>query len=71
MRVKEPNVKKANAIPDDALEALARCLYPMMVTFFESAEGKREFAEWQAERESIENVPGGIAEPDEKIRVAG
>jgi len=70
LRVKEPNVKKANAIPDDALEALARCLYPMMVTFFESDEGKREFAEWQA-RESIENVPGGIAETDEKIRVAG
>ena len=71
MRVKEPNVKKANAIPDDALEALARCLYPMMVTFFESTEGKREFAEWQQARESTENVPGGIAEPDEEVRVAG
>ena len=62
LRVKEPNVKKANAIPDGsprvadyALEALARCLYPMMVTFFESTE----------------NVPGGIAESDEKVRVAG
>jgi hypothetical protein len=71
LRVKEDSiVKKANAIPDDALEALARCLYPMMVTFFESAEGKREFAEWQA-RESTENVPGGIAESDEQVRVAG
>ena len=70
LRVRESIVKKANAIPDDALEALARCLYPMMVTFFESTEGKREFAEWQA-RESTENVPGGIAEPDEKVRVAG
>ena len=70
MRVREPNVKKANAIPDDALEALARCLFPTMVAFFKNEEGKREFAEWQA-RESIENVPGGIAEPDEKVRVAG
>ena len=70
LRVKDYNVKKANAIPDDALEALARCLYPMMVTFFESTEGKREFAEWKA-CESTENVPGGIAEPDEKVRVAG
>ena len=43
----------------------------MMVTFFESAVGKREFVEWQAERESTENVPGGIAESDEKVRVAG
>jgi len=70
LRVREPNVKKANAIPDDALEALARCLFPTMVAFFKSEEGKREFAEWQA-RESIENVPGGIAEPDEEVRVAG
>ena len=70
MRVKEPNVKKANAIPDDALEALARCLYPAMVTFFESDEGQREFAEWQS-RKSTENVPGGMAESDENIRLAG
>lgn len=31
MIVKEPNVIKDNAIPDDALEVLAQCLYPMMV----------------------------------------
>ena len=34
--------------PDEALEALARCLYPMMVAFFESEEGQREFAEWKS-----------------------
>ena len=70
MRVKDSNVKKANAIPDDALEALARCLYPMMVSFFESTEGKREFAEWQA-RESTESVPGGIAKSEHENRLAG
>jgi hypothetical protein len=70
LRVKDSNVKKANAIPDDALEALARCLYPTMVAFFESEEGQREFAEWQV-RQGTENVPGGIAEPDEDVRVAG
>ena len=70
MRVKDFNVTKASAIPDDALEALARCLYPVMVAFFESTEGKREFAEWQA-RESIENVPGRVAKFDETIRLAG
>ena len=52
MRVKEPNVKEENAIPDDALEALARCLYPMMVSFFESTEGQREFAVWQSRQDS-------------------
>ena len=34
--------------PDDALEALARCLYPAIRSYFESEEGQREFAEWQS-----------------------
>ena len=34
----------------DAIEALARCLYPAMVAYFESEEGQREFAEWQADK---------------------
>jgi hypothetical protein len=33
--------------PADAIEALARCLYPAMVAYFESDEGRKEFAEWQ------------------------
>ena len=70
MRVKEPNVKDENAIPDDALEALARCLYPMMVSFFESTEGQREFVEWQS-RQDTENAPGGMAKSDEENRKAG
>ena len=36
--------------PDNAIEALARCLYPAIVAFFESDAGKREFAEWQSKR---------------------
>ena len=64
LRVKEPNVKDENAI-DDALEALARCLYPMMVTFFESDEGQREFAEWHS-LQCTEELPGGVAESDDK-----
>jgi len=36
--------------PNDALEALARCLFPAIVEYFESDEGKREFAEWQAQQ---------------------
>ena len=33
--------------PADAIEALVRCLYPAMVAYFESDEGRKEFAEWQ------------------------
>ena len=67
MRADDP---KVHAIPDDALEALARCLYPMMVSFFESDEGQREFAEWQAQRDA-KQLPGRVAEFEEGFRLAG
>ena len=70
MRATDLNVKKVNVIPDDALEALARCLYPMMVAFFESEYGKREFAEWKS-RSGIENLPDWDAEQDKQVRLAG
>lgn len=38
-------------IPDYELEALARCLLPDILTYFESDEGKREFAEWQTRQQ--------------------
>ncbi|MCL1882379.1 MAG: hypothetical protein FWF81_01315 [Defluviitaleaceae bacterium] len=34
--------------PADAINVLARFLYPAMVAYFENDEGQREFAEWQA-----------------------
>jgi hypothetical protein len=37
-------------IPDNAIEALARCLLPAIQSFFESEEGRREFAEWKAQQ---------------------
>jgi len=70
LRVKEINDKRSDAIPDDALEALARCLLPAIRSFYESEEGRREFAEWQA-RNDIVNLPGGKAKSDEEIRLAG
>ena len=45
--------------PDDALEALARCLYPAIRSYFESEEGQREFAEWKS-RLDIEQRPENI-----------
>ena len=44
---------EGDAVPDDSIEALARMLYPAMVSFFESEEGQREFAEWQAQQEKV------------------
>ena len=38
--------------PDDAIQALARRLYPEIVAFFESDEGKREFAEWKSQQDA-------------------
>jgi hypothetical protein len=43
---KQQNVK--TEINAGALEALARCLLPAIRSYFESDEGQREFAEWQA-----------------------
>jgi hypothetical protein len=47
--------KDGNTIPDAALEALARRLLPAIRFYFESEEGRREFAEWQAQ-EGIEKL---------------
>ena len=41
-------------VPADAITALARRLYPAMVAFFDTEEGRQEFAEWQA-RQAAEN----------------
>ena len=38
--------------PDYVIEAVARCLWPDIQAFFESEEGKREFAKWKAEQEN-------------------
>ena len=46
--LKEVNALRSNMSsfpPADALEALARCLYPAMRSFFKSEEGQREYAE--------------------------
>lgn len=38
-------------IPDHVIESIARCILPSIQAYFESEEGKWEFAEWKAERE--------------------
>ena len=48
--VNENHATDGGAIPDDAVKALARMLYPAMLAYFDSEEGRREFAKWQAEQ---------------------
>ena len=38
-------------IPQYKIEAIARCLMPDILAFYESEEGQREFAKWQERRE--------------------
>lgn len=42
-------INKTN-YPQHAIEKFARCVYPDIVAFYQSEEGQREFAEWQAEQ---------------------
>ena len=39
-------------IPQHQIEAIARCLMPDILAFYESKEGQREFVEWKAQRDA-------------------
>ena len=39
-------------IPQHKIEAIARCIFPDILTYYESEEGQREFAAWKAQREA-------------------
>ena len=38
-------------LPDHEIEAIARCILPDILAFFESEEGQKEFAAWKAQQE--------------------
>ena len=42
--------KNTTGIPDFEIDLLARALLPAIQAYFETEEGQREFAAWQAER---------------------
>ena len=48
-RRKKP-INRTN-IPQYQVEAIARCLLPDILAFYESEEGQREFAQWKKEQE--------------------
>ena len=39
------------AIPQHQIEAIARCILPGILAFYESEEGQREFADWKKQLE--------------------
>ena len=39
-------------IPQHQIEAIARCIMPDILAFYESEEGQQEFAEWKKQREA-------------------
>ena len=41
-----------SGIPQHEIETIARILLPDILAFYESVEGQREFAEWQAARDA-------------------
>lgn len=45
------NKKGTFNIPDNEKESLARCFLPDILAFFESEEGKAEYAAWKDEQE--------------------
>lgn len=46
--------KNNTGIPDYEIDSLARALLPAIQAYFETEEGKREFAAWQAERQQLQ-----------------
>ena len=39
-------------IPQHQIEAIARCILPDILAFYESIEGQREFEEWKSQRQA-------------------
>ena len=49
------------AIPQHQIEAIARCILPDILAFYESEQGQKEFAAWQAQQVKSE-IQGGQME---------
>ena len=52
------------AIPDFEIEAIARCLLPVLRAFYDSPEGRMAFERWKAEHEKNAEQ---IAEKDAEL----
>ena len=38
--------------PKAAIDSFARCIYPVILKYFESEQGQREFAEWKQKQQA-------------------
>ena len=47
---KEVKIILKSHIPEDEIEALAKCFLPDILDFFESEEGRQEFEQWKREQ---------------------
>lgn len=43
-----------NQIPQHAIDALARCLLPDLIAFYESENGQKEFEQWKIQLDDKE-----------------
>ena len=55
---KKKNNDYGTKIPKHEVEAIAQTLYPDILAFFESEQGKREFAEWEKLQENNSTKKG-------------
>ena len=39
-------------IPQHVIDSIVRCIWPDVLAYYESEEGQREFAEWQAKQQA-------------------
>ena len=61
---KKKKFKNTSPYPDEAIDRLARAFYPAILACWNSEEGQREFAAWQAEQAHLsgkekQSVPSG------------
>ena len=61
---KKKKIVNTSIYPDEVIERLARCFYPAILECFNSEEGQRPFAAWQAEQarptsKEKQDVPAG------------
>ena len=54
--MRKKKFKNTSWLPDHELEAIARCLLPDIIAFYETEEGIREFEEWKKEQEKKERL---------------
>ena len=59
MAKKTPKPNSGMDIPDYQFEALARCLLPKIQKYYESEDGKKDLADYRAEKERQAQIKKG------------